>query len=54
MAKKIKEGVAKQQQKWDDESKTTSSTANSKHEGGLILADKIFEPLDNLLMAYES
>ena len=53
MAKKIKEEGAKQQKK-DKKTKATSSTNNSKNEGGLVLADKIFEPLDTLLMAYES
>ena len=54
MAKKLKEEEAKQQQKEDDESKATSSIDNSKHKGGSMLAEKIFEPLDTLLMAYKS
>ena len=54
MAKKIKEEGVKQQQKQDDESKVTSSIDNSKLEGGLVLADKNFQPLDTLLMAYKS
>ena len=54
VAKKLKEEEAKQQQKRDHEPKETSSTNNSKHEGGSVLADKIFKPLDTLLMAYES
>ena len=53
MAKRLKEEEAKQQN-GDKESKATSFTTNSKHEGGLVLADKVFEPLDTLLMAYES
>ena len=54
MAKKLKEEEVKQQQRRYNESKKTSSTDNLKHKGGSILADKIFEPLDTLLMAYES
>ena len=54
MAKKLKEEEVKQQQRRDNVVKETSSTDNSKHKGGLVLADKIFEPLDTLLMAYES
>ena len=54
MAKKIKEEGVKQQQKQDEKSKAISSIDNSKHKGGLVLADKIFEPLDTLLMAYKS
>ena len=38
----------------EGEIKATSSTRNSKHEGGLVLANKIFEPLDTLLMDYKS
>ena len=54
MAKKLKEEEVKQQQKRDNEAKEASSTENSKHKWGSILVDKIFEPLDTLLMAYES
>ena len=53
MAKKLKEEEAKQQKR-DDKTNASSSSNNSKHEGGLELVDKIFEPLDTLLMAYES
>ena len=52
VAKKLKEEEAKCQKK-ENQNKTSSSN-NSKHEGGFVLADKIFEPLDTLLMAYES
>ena len=53
MAKKLKEEEAKQQED-DGETKSTSSTNNLKHKGGLVLAKTIFEPLQTLLMAYES
>ena len=44
VAKRLIEEEGKQQNK-DKESRATSSTNNSKHEGGLFLADKIFETL---------
>ena len=53
VAKKLKEEEVKCQEN-DGETKETTSTNNSKHEKGLILADKIFEPLETLLMAYKS
>ena len=53
VAKRIKEEETKQQY-INKESKATSSIDNSKHARGSVLADKIFEPLDTLLMAYES
>ena len=52
-AKKQKETEQKQTQK-DGETKDSSSSDTSKMEGGLVLANKLFEPLDTLLMAYES
>ena len=52
VAKKLKEEEAKRLKK-ENQNKTSSSN-NSKHKGGSVLADKIFEPLDTLLMAYES
>ena len=54
MAKKLKEEGAKQQKKDDKTKGTSSTTNNSKHEGGLVLADKIFEPSHTLMMAYKS
>ena len=53
MAKKLKEEEAKHLKK-DNKANKTSSTNNSNHKEGLVLADKIFEPLDTLLMAYKS
>ena len=53
MAKKLKEEETKQMKK-NNKINETSSTNNSKHKGGLVLANKIFEPLDILLMAYKS
>ena len=53
MAKKLKEEEVKWQ-KGDDKKNASSSSNNSKHEGGLVLANKIFEPLDTLLMVYKS
>ena len=53
VAKKLKEEEVKCQEN-DGEAKATTSTNNSKHEGGLVLTNKIFEPLDTLLMAYKS
>ena len=52
--KKQKEEEKKQQQEaWDTEA--TSSSNTTEHERGLVLvANKIFEPLDTLLMAYET
>ena len=52
-AKKQKEAKQKQNQK-DEETKDSSLSNTSKHEGGSMLVDKLFEPLDTLLMAYES
>ena len=52
MAKKQKEEEDRCQNK-EGKTKGSSSSNDSKHEGGLILPDKIFEPLDTLLMAYE-
>ena len=44
----------KKQQMIKGEPKATLSSKTSKHEGGFFLANKIFEPLDSLLMANES
>ena len=52
-AKKWKEVEQKQNQK-DEETKESSKLNTSKQEDGSVLVDKLFEPLDTLLMAYES
>ena len=52
-AKKRKEIEQKQKEK-NKKAEDSSSSNTSKHEGGSVLVDKLFEPLDTLLMAYES
>ena len=52
-AKKMKEAKQKQNQK-NGETKDSSSSNTTKHEGGSMLVDKLFEPLDTLLMDYDS
>ena len=53
VAKKQKAIEQKQNQK-NEELRDSSSSSTSKHEGRLMIVDKLFEPLDTLLMAYES
>ena len=53
VAKKLKEEEVRRQNS-DQKAKVASSSDSSKHEGGLVFADKIFKPLDTLLIAYKS
>ena len=50
VAKKLKEEEEKCQES-DGKTKPNTSMNNSKHKGGLVLANKIFEPSHTLLMA---
>ena len=53
---KVKVKVKKEEQKKNaaNNKNKGEQTQSSSHEGGSMLADKIFEPLDAILQAYEA